>query len=120
MQSLNISTLCKRTSQKVLSVTSSGSDIVFLSDLRLNSTKQISAIEDVKKRFMFRGYDFIHNSKKNSRGVGILISNKLVYNIKKYSRDLNDNILIIDITIAGFSLTLGAVYGPNEDDEFFF
>jgi uncharacterized protein (UPF0303 family) len=52
--------------------------------------------------------------------VGILISNKLVYNIKKYSRDLNDNILIIDITIAGFSLTLGAVYGPNEDDEFFF
>jgi hypothetical protein len=57
VQSLNISTLCKKTSQKICSITRELDDIILLSDIRLNSEKQATAIEDIRKRFKFRGYD---------------------------------------------------------------
>ncbi len=77
VQSLNISSMCKKTSKKIFSVTWERDEIVLLSDIRLNSSKQVAATMDIEKRFGFRGYKFIHNSTSNSRGVGILISNKL-------------------------------------------
>ncbi len=91
-----------------------------LSDIRLNSSKQVSATMDIGKRFGFRGYNFIHNSTINSRGVGILISNKLKATIHNTYKDLDCNILIIDLTIFGKRFTLGSVYGPNTDVENFF
>jgi exonuclease III len=75
---------------------------------------------DIGKRFGFRGYNFIHNSTINSRGVGILISNKLKATIHNTYKDLDCNILIIDVTILGKRFTLGSVYGPNTDVENFF
>jgi hypothetical protein len=73
VQSLNISTLCKKTSKKILIVTRECDEIILLSDIRLNSNKQVAATLDITKRFLYRGYNFIHNSRENSRGVGILI-----------------------------------------------
>jgi exonuclease III len=120
VQSLNISSLCKKTSKKIFSVTREKDEIVLLSDIRLNSSKQVAATMDIGKHFGFRGYSFIHNSTTNSRGVGILISNKLQATIHNTYRDLDCNLLIIDVTIAGKRFILGSVYGPNTDTESFF
>ena len=70
---MNISTKNDITLQKVLGICSLKSDIIFLSDLRLNSSKQSSAVHDLEKLFFFNGYKFYHNSVVASRGVGILI-----------------------------------------------
>jgi exonuclease III len=106
--------------KKILGVTRERDDIIFLSDIRLNSNKQIAATMDITKRFLFRGYSFIHNSQENSRGVGILLSKKIMYTVHNEYRDIEGNILLIDITISGWRLTVGSVYGPNNDNEDFF
>jgi hypothetical protein len=91
-----------------------------MSNIRLNSNKQVAAVLDITKRFAIRGYNFIHNSTINSRGVGILISSKLPYTIHNQYCDIECNIIILDITIKGKRLTIGSVYGPNNDNEEFF
>jgi exonuclease III len=110
----------QKTSKKIFSVTRERDEIVLLSDIRLNSSKQVAATMDIGKRFGFRGYNFIHNSTSNSRGAGILISNKLQATIHNTYKDLDCNLLIIDVTIAGKRFTLGSVYGPNTKVENFF
>jgi hypothetical protein len=120
VQSLNISTLCKKTLQKICSITRELDDIILLSDIRLNSDKQATAIEDIRKRFKFRGYDLYFNSRKNSRGTGILISTKLRYVVHDIFRDVDDNIILLDTTISDKKITIGSIYGPNTDDETFF
>jgi exonuclease III len=112
--------MCKKTSKKIFSITREKDDVIFLCDTRLNSEKQISAINDIKKRFAFRGYDLFFNSKTNSRGVGILISKKLSYTIHNKYADAVGNIFLINITINSKRMTIGSVYGPNQDDEIFF
>jgi hypothetical protein len=81
VRSLNISTKNIFTEQKILAITNSGADIIFLSDLRLNSYKQIDACKDIAKKFFLRGYKLLHNSVTSSRGVGILINRKVSENI---------------------------------------
>jgi hypothetical protein len=76
VRSLNISTKNIITDQKILAVVGLCSDIIFLSDLRLNSLKQSVACKDITKRFQLLGYKFIHNSPHSNRGVGILIKKK--------------------------------------------
>jgi exonuclease III len=120
VQSLNISSMCKKTSKKIFSVTREKDEIIFLSDIRLNSSKQVSATLDIGKRFGFRGYNFIHNSTTNSTGVGILISNKLNVSIHNTYKDIDCNILLLDISVGRNRITLGSVYGPNADNEEFF
>jgi exonuclease III len=106
--------------KQIISVTRERYDIILLSDIRLNSDKQIAATMDISKRFLLRGYNFIHNSRENSRGVGILLSKNLNYSIHNEYRDIDGNILLIDITINGSRVTVGSLYGPNNDNENFF
>jgi len=73
VRSLNISTKNELTTQKIIAICSLKNDFIFLSDLRLNSTKQIAAVNDLDKQFSFNGYKLIHNSCTSSRGVGILV-----------------------------------------------
>ncbi len=86
-----------------------------MSDTRLNSNKQVAAVLDITKRFAFRGYNLIHNSVNNARGVAILISSKIPYTIHNQYSDMECNILIVDITIKGTRMTIGSLYGPNND-----
>jgi len=44
VRSMNVSTKNDMTAQKILAICNLKSDIIFLSDLRLNSQKQISAV----------------------------------------------------------------------------
>jgi exonuclease III len=72
-QSLNISTKTDKTLKKILAIVKKGEDIIFLSDLRLNSDAQVHAVHDLEKKVNNLGYTLKHNSKNSSRGVGILI-----------------------------------------------
>jgi hypothetical protein len=54
-------------------VTKRRCDIIFLSDLRLNSSLQKSGVHDVEKQFQLQGYKLFHNSVSSVRGVGILV-----------------------------------------------
>jgi hypothetical protein len=82
VRSLNISTKNIITDQKILATVGLGSDIIFLSDIRLNSNKQCVACKEITKRFYLLGYRFIHNSPFSNRGVGILIKKKTMEKIQ--------------------------------------
>ncbi len=118
--SLNVAKPGRKTHSKLITVTKSESDIIFLSDTRLISNIQIAGVNDIEKKLAFLGYTFLHNSNKNSRGTAILLINKMSYSIEDTYRDEDCNILMIKIKIADTTLTLGSIYGPNQDDEVFF
>ena len=105
---------------KIYSIVKNKDDIIFLSDTRLNSINQISGLNDLEKKLAFFGYTLYHNSRKSSRGVGILISRKIKHTVIRRVIDEDDNILLLDIDFTGISFTLGTIYGPNEDDMSFF
>jgi len=110
----------KKTNSKLITITRNGADIIFLCDTRLNSDKQIAGINDIAKKLRFMGYSLFHNSRKSMRGTAILISNKLSFVILDTFSDEKCNMLIQKISIGNATLTVGSIYGPNEDDENFF
>ncbi len=107
--SLNISTKNTKTDLKILAITKQNSDIILLSDTRLNTNKQSSATHDLQKKFRLKGYDFIHNSKTASRGVAILLKRTIKWEIHGKREDRGDNFLILDLTILEKRFTLAAV-----------
>jgi hypothetical protein len=48
---------------KVMAIVKKRDDIIFLSDIRLNSDKQISAVNDLTKVFLTKATTFIMNPK---------------------------------------------------------
>jgi hypothetical protein len=108
--SLNISKPCRKTYAKLIAVTKSGADIIFLSDIRLNSNKQIAGVNDVEKKCKFLGYSFYHNSRFGSRGTAILISSKLKYTVEKTYFDDIGNILLMLIRVGNVQLLLGSIH----------
>ena len=117
---MNISTKNSKTEKKLIAITKNKSDIIFLSDVRLNSTKQNYAIHDLEKKCSLKGYDLFFNSKGSSRGVGILISKKLVYTVSDTLSDFDDNYLILCTTIGDHKINLVSIYGPNDNNCDFF
>jgi exonuclease III len=118
--SLNISKPSKKTNSKLITITRNGADIIFLCDTRLNSDKQIAGVNDITKKLRFMGYTIFHNSRKSMRGTAILISNKLSFVTLDTFCDENCNMLMQKISIGNATLTVGSIYGPNDDDEDFF
>jgi hypothetical protein len=91
--SLNISTVCNKQLTKIIAITALCTDIIFLSDLRLNSNEE--NVEKVKKLLLYNSthsYDAHFHSTKNKRGVGILIFKRLSYTIEKTYKDEDENI----------------------------
>jgi exonuclease III len=118
--SLNVSKPSKRTHEKLVAITNCGTDIIFISDTRMNSVKQIAGVNNITKKLSFMGYSLHHNSLKNSRGVAILLSNKLVFTILDEFRDESCNILLLKVQFATTTVTVGSIYGPNTDDITFY
>jgi exonuclease III len=118
VRSLNIASKNIITEQKIHAVTKNGCDIVFLSDLRLNSLKQIVACKEISQKFYFRGYKFIHNSPVSSRGVGILVKRTVLEKVSIVNtvRDTDGNYILIDIEYKNNRYTLGSVYGANTNE----
>ena len=120
VRSLNISTKNDITTQKILAICSLNTDFIFLADIRLNSVKQISALNDIKKKFFLKGYQLFFNSPGPSRGTGILVKKTIVdtnFRILSEVSDPEGNFIILHIKINGLKLVLTSIYGPNHDEE---
>jgi len=120
VRSLNISTIDDLTTQKIIAICNLKSDFIFLSDLRLNSNKQISAVHDLEKKLFLQGYKLYHNSFNSLRGVGILIRKKFADNdftiLETISSD-DGNAFCMHVEIENQKVVLCSVYGPNRDNE---
>ena len=118
MNSLNISTNCPKQLKKINAIASLNSDIIFLSDTRLN-TNTHGPCADLENIFLYtkgKQYNFHYNSKGSSRGVGILISTKVNINVIDMYRDDDDNILGVLCESEGAHLLLISVYGHNTNN----
>ena len=74
--SLNLTTNIRSYELKIAAIKSLNTDIIFLSDTRLVSTKGVSGtkrLKDSMRDAKGKKYDVFTNSKSNSRGVAILI-----------------------------------------------
>jgi len=116
---MNLSSINNTTLEKILTLTNQQKDVVFLSDLRLNSVKNVGPVEYLRKEFQFLGYDFFHNSKLSNRGTGILIKKTVSYNIIQTEKDMEENFLLAKININDTVIIIGSVYGPNVNDDIF-
>ena len=56
----------------------------------------------------------------NSRGTCILIHESVPITLHKYITDPNGRYVILDVEIDGLRVTLGSIYGPNEDNPEFY
>jgi len=95
VRSLNIATKNIITEQKLLAITKNSTDVIFLCDLRLHSSKQIVACQEITKKLYLMGYKFIHNSPTSSRGVGVLIKKSALENLIIHNtlRDVDGNFI---------------------------
>ena len=119
---MNISTKNSITTQKILGICSGGSDFICLSDMRLNSTVQKSAMHDLEKTFWFNGYKLLHNSPTSIRGVGILIKKAMwekIGVIERYETD-DGNALALNLSLQNKFFVLCSIHGPNRDNELAF
>jgi exonuclease III len=113
--SLNVSTACPKQLKKIKSILDLDTDIVFLSDIRLNNSANIADLITAFRDGSNKKYSFIFNSTKNARGVGILISNHLDPVINHIYKDKEENLLAVNLKLRDVTLNLCSVYGPNRD-----
>jgi exonuclease III len=119
---LSVSSAANR-NQKINGITKLGTDIIFLSDIRLGNKNLISCANEVKKLFevnLHYAYEFYYNSSTNKRGVGVLIKKDLNIIVQDYRRDIEENLLLLRVDLKGEQLVIGAVYGPNHNYPEFF
>jgi len=110
---------------KIYGITRLKSDIILLSDIRLNSNINATCIPTVRNSFRinpYAGYDFYHHSTMSKRGVGILIKKSSCFSVSEEWRDPDENCLLLRITVEGNnrSFIIGCIYGPNHYEPRFF
>jgi len=105
------------TKKKFFSIIRENKDIIFLTDTRLNSTGNLGPYLSLLKLAKTRGYKLISNSNTSSRGVCILIKESRKIEILGEEKDDVGNILLIKTKIRTTTYILGAVYGPNRNED---
>jgi len=121
--SLNLTGVSTNLDSKVAAITSTRTDIIFISDIRLVSPNGVPSDERVGAAFRDAktcSYQSFFNSTRNARGVGILLSNNINFKVINQVKDANQNFLVMKIEIDGVSGIFGSVYGPNTNDRDFF
>ena len=108
--SLNLSTLNGAQTAKIVSILNLDTDIIFLSDTRMNGKHK-----QVEDSFRLK-YKMYHNSLLGSRGVAILIRNNIFFEVLDEERDEEGNALVLRIRIRDLELVIGSVYGPNNNE----
>jgi exonuclease III len=86
----------------------------------LNTDAQSHATHDIEKKIKNLGYEFFHNSKTSSRGVGILIKKDIFKTQINKIVDNKCNLLLLKVKLSHGTCVLGSMYGPNENDLAFF
>ncbi len=107
--SLNVTSSIKNQDLKISSIVGYKSDVILLSDTRLNGRDRT-----VSERLNLN-YKMHFNSSKKSRGVAVLFSNRLSVEVLERAADVDENILLLKVKINGNILIVGSVYGPNLD-----
>jgi len=105
---LNVSTI-KNQDLKVSAIVNYNSDVIFLSDLRLNGKDKI-----VMDKFRLK-YKVYFNSSGNSRGVAVLIKFQVEQELLDTVADPQENFILLRIKLNGVEMIIGSVYGPNVD-----
>ena len=89
-------------------------DIICLQDTHLK-TLEVNLLQNC-----WDGEVFLNGVYTNSRGVGILFKNTLQFEVLKIITDDNGNLLLLHMNCENKKLLLINVYGPNNDNEYFF
>jgi exonuclease III len=113
--------MCNKQLSKLIAITALCSDIIFLSDLRMNDDND--AVDKISKILICnknRNYFFHYNSISNCRGVGILIACDLPCKIIYTYKDTDDNILGLVLEYDRNIFSICSVYGPNDNNRKFF
>jgi hypothetical protein len=121
---LNMATVAKNIRmRKFYGIVSLKTDIIFISDIRLCNKSGVGDYAFANKIFAtntYGSYTFLHNSRKNCRGVGILVKKNLNFVCLGEERDEGDNYLLVKAAINGHTVIFGSIYGPNRSDPDFF
>ncbi len=107
-----------KTYVKIEGITRKRPDVIFLSDVRAKDKG-----EDLKRLMgLTRNgcYKLYLNSRKESRGVCIAIKRNIAHEIYGTYCDNADNYMLLDVKLKGRRVTLGCIYGPNENDQDFY
>ena len=114
--SLNTRGLADKTKRKELLtwLELKNAKIVFLQE----SHSTLSSENDWKNQWT--GNIFMSHGTSNSRGTCILIHRCVPINLHKYISDPDGRYVILDIDIDGVRVTLGSIYGPNEENPEFY
>jgi exonuclease III len=111
--------------QKIIAVTGTHADIILLSDIRLNFLVQQAAVNDIKKKLEFSGYDFWFNSPFASRGVGVAVKKTHGLVPKTKHTDRTGNIIALELIRKNDAeekivLSVVSIYGPNDNNAEFY
>ncbi len=107
--SLNVSSI-KNQDLKLSSIINYKTDVVLLSDIRLNGKH--STI--MNKLGLW--YTVYYNSSKNSKGVAVLISKQVEHSVVETAADPQENALLLKVNLRGKIVILGSVYRPNDNN----
>ena len=89
-------------------------DIVFLEDIHIKR-------ENVDRLLNEWGHkDIVAPGQSNSRGVAILFNNTFQYNLRETYSCPKGNYVLANVEMLESNVTLGCVYGPNEDNAEFY
>ena len=90
-------------------------DVAFLQETYC-TLNHVDKIKQSCKEHGFRSYHALTDS-SHSRGVAILISNKIECTIRKIKDDNNGRTLLLNVMIEGISINLINIYAPNRAHE---
>jgi hypothetical protein len=99
--------------RKFYGILSLKTDIIFVSDIRLCNKNGVGDLGFANKIFAtspYGSYSFIHNSRTNSHGVGILVKKSLNFSCLGEARDEEDNYLLVKAAVNGQTVILGSIY----------
>ena len=66
------------------------------------------------------GEVFISGSKTNARGIAVLFGSNFEYKVHNIDKDIDGNLLEIDLTTNNINIKIMVIYAPNTDDPLFF
>ena len=101
---------------KINSTLRKSNQIVMLQDIRCVNRLNRNRIRRELATTPYGNFEVFINSRKNKRGVMIAINRKLNYKILNTYFSSDENVILIDLTLNDFRLTIGTVYGPYESD----
>jgi exonuclease III len=122
VNTMNVSTIGTRNAKiylKIEGITGKRPEVIFMSDVR--AANKLKEVEDLFRVTRNGNYVMYFNSSKSARGVGIAIRRKISHKVYQIRRDEGEeNYILLDVEIKGKRLTLGSVYGPNENNVNFY